>query len=59
MSAGVKSMLGASECCTSYLAAFTGEPSGAQRTAISQNLAPRETGMAVAAAASFVFPAMQ
>ncbi|KAK2024116.1 hypothetical protein LX32DRAFT_643951 [Colletotrichum zoysiae] len=61
VSAEVKSLLESGNLCTSKLAALTSEPSGAQETATSQNLAPRETGMAVAAAAAagFVFAAMQ
>ncbi|GKT89221.1 hypothetical protein Ct61P_07071 [Colletotrichum tofieldiae] len=61
ISAEVKSMLESGSFCTSKLAALTSEASGAEKTAVSQNLAPRETGMAVAAAAAagFVFAAMQ
>ncbi|KAK2052309.1 hypothetical protein LY76DRAFT_598704 [Colletotrichum caudatum] len=61
VSAEVKSLLESGNLCTGKLAALTSEPSGAQATAASQNLAPRETGMAVAAAAAagFVFAAMQ
>ncbi|KAK1994186.1 hypothetical protein LX36DRAFT_660821 [Colletotrichum falcatum] len=62
VSAEVKSLLESGAVCTSQLAALTGEPSAAQATAVSQNLAPRETGMAVAAAAAaagFVFAAMR
>ncbi|KAK1978937.1 hypothetical protein LZ30DRAFT_691038 [Colletotrichum cereale] len=63
VSADVKSLLESGNFCTSKLAALTSEPSGAQETAASQNPAPRETGMAVAAAAAavagFVFAAMQ
>ncbi|WDK19456.1 hypothetical protein CGRA01v4_10743 [Colletotrichum graminicola] len=52
VSAEVKSLLEAGSFCTSRLAEITSEPS---------NMAPRETGMAVAAvaAAGFVFAAMQ
>ncbi|GKT40540.1 uncharacterized protein ColSpa_00721 [Colletotrichum spaethianum] len=61
VSAEVKSLLESGSFCTSKLAALTAEASGAEKTATSQNLAPRETGMAVAAAAAagFVFAAMQ
>ncbi|KAK1595578.1 uncharacterized protein LY79DRAFT_102058 [Colletotrichum navitas] len=52
VSAEVKSLLESGNLCTSNLAAITSEPS---------NLAPRETGMAIAAAAAagFAFAAMQ
>ncbi|KZL83083.1 hypothetical protein CI238_09324 [Colletotrichum incanum] len=61
VSAEVKSLLEAGSYCTSKLAELTSEASGAEKTAASQNLAPKETGMAVAAAAAagFVFAAMQ
>ncbi|WYZ42446.1 hypothetical protein EsH8_VI_000145 [Colletotrichum jinshuiense] len=56
ISAQVKSLLASGGYCSSKLAALTSEPSSA-----SQNIGPRETGMAVAAAAAagFAFAAMQ